>query len=137
MSAAFTPFKESLISDSPSINFVSDTIKAALISAGYTFSAADQFYSALTPGSNVVGTPQTLGGKTVTGGVFDANDPTFTAVTGPQVVAAVLYKDTGVAGTSPLIAYIDSASSGLPVTPNGGDITIVWDNGVNKILKIG
>jgi hypothetical protein len=48
---------------------------------------------------------------------------TFTAVTGDVSEAVILYKDTGVAATSPLIAYIDTAT-GLPVTPNGGDITV-------------
>jgi hypothetical protein len=47
----------------------------------------------------------------------------------------VIYKDTGTAATSPLIAYIDTAT-GLPVTPNGGDITVTWDNGSNKIFKL-
>jgi hypothetical protein len=35
----------------------------------------------------------------------------------------------------PLIAYIDTAT-GLPVTPNGGDITIAWDSGANRIFKL-
>lgn len=29
-----------------------------------------------------------------------------------------------------------STGSGLPVTPNGGDITSAWDNGTNKIFKL-
>ena len=33
----------------------------------------------------------------------------------------MIYKDTGSEATSPLIAYIDTAT-GLPITPNGGDI---------------
>ena len=39
----------------------------------------------------------------------------------------MIYIDTGVAGTSRLIAYIDTGVTGLPVTPNGGDINITWD----------
>ena len=39
----------------------------------------------------------------------------------------MIYIDTGVAGTSRLIAYIDTGVAGLPVTPNGGDINITWD----------
>jgi hypothetical protein len=31
--------------------------------------------------------------------------------------------------------YIDAAT-GLPLTPNGGDVTIQWDNGANKIFKL-
>jgi len=66
---------------------------------------------------------------------MDAADVTYTAVTGDPSEAVVVYKDTGVEGTSQLIAYIDTAT-GLPVTPNGGDITIQWDNGINKIFKL-
>lgn len=29
-----------------------------------------------------------------------------------------------------------ATASGLPVTPNGGNITITWDTGVNKIFKL-
>ena len=39
----------------------------------------------------------------------------------------VIYIDTGVAGTSRLVAYIDTGVTNLPVTPNGGDITITWN----------
>ena len=52
---------------------------------------------------------------------------TFSAVTGNSVEALVLYVDTGSASTSRLVAYIDSGVTGLPVTPNGGDITITWN----------
>ncbi|GAI46620.1 unnamed protein product, partial [marine sediment metagenome] len=47
-----------------------------------------------------------------------------------------IFKDDGVDDvSSPLIALIDTAT-GLPVTPNDGDITIAWDNGANKIFKL-
>ena len=49
-------------------------------------------------------------------------------------IALVIYKD-GAPGT-PLIAYLDTAASGLPVTPNSGDISITWSNGTNKIFKL-
>jgi hypothetical protein len=75
-----------------------------------------------------------LSGKTTTDVVLDANDAVFTAASGVQSEACVIYKDTGVATTSRLIYYMDTMT-GLPVTPNGGDITLVWDNGANKIFK--
>ena len=120
---------------SGSISWSGDTIKAALVdTAVYTVNlATHQFYSSVS--SAVVGTPQTLGTKTVTAGVADAADVTYTSVTGASCEAIVIYKDTGVAGTSPLIAYIDTATN-LPVTPNGGNIVIQWDNGSNKIFKL-
>lgn len=73
--------------------------------------------------------------KTVTAGVADAADVTLTTVSGDVSEALVIYKDSGVEATSRLIAYIDTAT-GLPVTPNGGNITISWDNGVNRIFKL-
>ncbi len=130
---------ESLLSQSPSIDLDSTaaTTKIALVGAGYSRNTAtngDQYYTAL--GTNVVGTPQALTSKTLTGGTFDAADVTFTAVTGAQVTQLVLYQDTGTASNSPLIAVIDSASTGLPITPNGGDITVSFDNGTNRIFRL-
>lgn len=133
--ALFAKFKESLLSQNPSVDLDTDTIKVALVSSTYTpNTASNQYYSSV---SGVIGTPATLTGKSVTDGVFDASDVTFTSVTSTATVTQlVLYKDTGTASNSPLIALIDSATSGLPVTPNGGDITISWDNGANKIFKL-
>lgn len=117
------------------LNLSSDTIKAALVDTGtYTYSAAHDFYNDVS--AAVVGTPVTLASKTITGGVFDAADVTFTSVSGSTVEAIVIYKDTGNTATSPLIAYIDSVSSGLPVIPNGGNINITWDSGANKIFAL-
>lgn len=156
----------------------------------------------------VVGTAQTLTSPTVTQGVADAADVTFSAVTGATVEAILVYRDTGTASTSRVASLIDgrhivtcaaqaaatstsiaverlsagipsgtvltfsngasatlsalanagdrtvtvsstaaiitagsradapATSSGLPVTPNGGSITITWDNGANRIFKL-
>lgn len=119
-----------------SIDWDTDTIKAVLVDHGTDtpVPATDTFLSDITAGARIA-TSGALASKTVTAGVADAADITFTAVSGASVESIVLYKDTGVAGTSRLIAYIDSAT-GLPVTPNGGDITVQWDNGANKIFKL-
>ncbi len=120
---------------SGAINLPSDTIKAALVSTSYTPNlATDEWYSTIS--ANVLGTPQTLGTKSVTLGVFDAADPTFAAVTaGSTAKALVIYKDTGVAGTSPLLAYIDTIT-GFPLATNGGDIQITIDSGAYKLFAI-
>jgi hypothetical protein len=133
--ALYPKFKESLLSQNPSVDLDADTIKVALVDTGtYTYSASHQYYSSVS--AAVVGTPQTLGSKTVTNGVFDAADVTFSAVSGNSVEALVIYKDTGNAATSPLIAYLDTVASGLPVTPNSGDISVTWDNGSNRIFAL-
>ena len=111
---------------SDAVDLAGDTIKVALVDTGtYTYSGTHEFYSSVS--SAVVGTPQTLASKTVTDGTFDAADVTFTAVSGSSIEALVIYKDTGTNSTSSLIAYIDTVASGLPVTPNGGNISITWN----------
>ncbi|MND43191.1 hypothetical protein D3C80_339830 [compost metagenome] len=116
------------------INASADTLKCALIKDTYAPTlGSDEFFSTLS--SHVVGTPQTLTSKTVTGGVLDAADVTFSAVPTAAVKYCAIYKDTGSASTSPLIALFDTAA-GLPVSTNGGDIIIAWDNGANKIFKL-
>lgn len=118
------------------IDWNTDVIKAVLIDAAdYTINlAAHQFLSDI-PLAALVATSAALTGKTVDNGVADAADLTFPTVNGDHVEALVIYQDTGTAGTSRLIAYIDTAT-GLPVTPNGGDINVAWDNGANKIFKL-
>lgn len=118
------------------ISWNADNIKVVLVDAAdYTVNlSTHEFLSDVTSGGRVA-TSGNLASKTTTAGVADAADVTFSAVTGDVSEALVIYKDTGSAATSPLIAYIDTAT-GLPVTPNGGDITVVWDNGSNKIFKL-
>ena len=121
-SVIYPKAKEALLQGT--INMSSGTVKAALIDTGtYTYSAAHDFYNDV---SGVVGTPQTIGTKTFTNGLFDGDNVTFSAVSGATVEAIIIYIDSGVSGTSPLIAYIDSGT-GLPVTPNGGDIVTTWN----------
>ncbi len=125
------------------IHWLTDNIKIMLVdAAAYTFSAAHDYLDHVITGGSPsprVGTDQMLTGKTSTNGVADANDPTFTAVVGPSVEAAIIYKDSGASpqdpATCPVIGYMDSAI-GLPFTPDGGNRTIVFDNGVNKIFKL-
>ena len=117
-------------------NWNTDTIKAVLIDTGtYTANlSAHEFLSDIGTGARIT-TSGAFTGKATTGGAADANDVTFTSVTGASIEAIVLYKDTGTDSTSPLIAFIDTAT-GLPITPNGGDIIVTWDNGANKIYKL-
>jgi hypothetical protein len=131
--ALYPKYKEKLLNpgtlgstSGTAVDLVDDTIKIALVDTGtYTYSTTHEFYSSVS--AAVIGTPQTLASKTVTDGTFDAADVTFTSVTGNSVEALVVYKDTGTASTSSLVCYIDVAASGLPVTPNGGNITVTFN----------
>lgn len=118
------------------ISWNADSIKAVLVDTGqYTVNlASHEFLSSIPAGARIATSPN-LGTKTTTNGVADAADVTFAAVSGANCEALVIYKDTGDPATSPLIAYIDTVT-GLPVTPNGGDIQVQWDEGANKIFKL-
>lgn len=112
------------------------TVKCRLMRvSAYTLAQAHQYASSL-PAAIV--TDVTLGTKTANGagadpGCFDAADATFVAVpAGAAIDCLAVFKDTGVAGTSPLLFYID----GFTVTPNGGDITVQWQNSNPFIAKL-
>lgn len=118
------------------INWMTDTIKVILVDTGaYTPQTSVHQYLSDIPTSARIAGPVTLTSKATTGGAADAADVTFTSVTGASIESIIIYVDTGVEATSPLISYIDTAT-GLPITPNGGDIIVTWDNGTNKIFKV-
>jgi hypothetical protein len=121
---------------SADIDWLVDNIKAVLVDTGlYTVNlATHEFLSDIAVGARIA-TSGNFTAKDATAGVADAADLSFASVTGNSVEALVIYQDTGVATTSRLIAYIDTAT-GLPVTPNGGGINVVWDAGANKIFKL-
>ena len=118
------------------IDWTGDNIKLLLVdTADYTVDLATHDFLDDVPVAARVATSGNLGSKTATDGVADAADVTLSSVSGDQSEAIVIFQDTGVESTSRLIAYIDTATN-LPVTPNGGDITIQWDNGANRIFKL-
>ena len=82
-----------------------------------------------------VSTSSAFGTKTTTAGVADAADVTLSSVTGDVSESIDIYQHTGTEATSLLICNIDTAT-GLPVTPNGGNITVQWDGGANRIFKL-
>lgn len=118
------------------VNWLTDTMKVLLVDSGaYTPNVSTHQFLADIPISSRIAGPVTLTSKTTTGGAADAADVTFTSVSGASIEMIVIYKDTGTEATSPLLAMIDTAT-GLPITPNGGDIIVTWDNGVNKIFRV-
>jgi hypothetical protein len=117
------------------VDFLTDTIKIVLVDATYTYSTAHDFLDDIAAGDRVA-TSAALSSKTTTDGAFDAADVTFTSLTGNTVTSWVLFKDTGSAATSQLIAYFDTVSGGgaLSFTPNGGNFTLSF--GASGIFTI-
>lgn len=128
----YTKAKEDFLSGL--LNLSSNTVSISLIDTGvYTFSIGHEDRADIA-NTAVVATAN-LASKSVANGVFDAADVVFTSVSGANCEALVLFHDTGDQATSRLIAYIDSAT-GLPVIPNGGDITVRFSDGANKIFAL-
>lgn len=128
--ALYPKWKEALLQNSADSDLDgsgSTGVYCALLDTGtYTYSSSHEFYSSL---SGIVGTDQEIGAtKSYTNGTFDGGDLTYSGVTGNSIEALGLYrKNAGANTTWRLIAYIDTGVTGLPVTPNGGNITVTWN----------
>ena len=120
----YPKYKEALLNGDSNIELDGSNVKVILVDlADYTYSSSHQFLSDVAGGA-IVATSGNLGSKTTTNGVFDSADPTCTAVTGDPSEALIIYIDTGSSATSRLVAFYDTGVTGLPVTPNGGDINV-------------
>jgi hypothetical protein len=101
-----------------------DDVRAILVDlADYTYSAAHEFLSSV-PVAAREETSTALTGKTFTNGVFDSDNPSFPGAVGDPCEAIILYQHTGSDATARLIAFFDTGVTGLPVTPNSGDINV-------------
>ena len=67
-------------------------------------------------------------------GVFDADNVTFDTISGDEADYLTLYAYNATPANAPLIVTWDSATTGLPVLPNGGNIIITWN--ASGILRI-
>ena len=128
--AVYQEYKQNLLAGTSSYDLdVDDATNGpfcALIDTGtYTFSQTHEFFSSL---SGIVGTDQRITAPTVANGTFDGGDLTYTAVSGASVEGFVIYRHNAGANTTwPLVLYYDASGGGLPVTPNGGNITVTWN----------
>lgn len=131
----YTKGKEGILNGS--ISWLTDNIRAVLLDTGaYTVSGTTHQYLSDIPSGARIAISPVLSGRTAAGGIADANDLTFSVVSGATVEALALYSDTGNAATSRLICYIDSASAGLPFTPNGGNVQVQWPSTSNRIFAL-
>lgn len=137
----FTAFRNGILgSHATRVDLDADTIKAMFVDHAddTPVIATDDFIDDILSAGRVpaIASCPTLGTitiGTVGAGVFDAADTTFTSLSGDQVESLILFKDTGVESTSNLIAFWDTAT-GLPLTPNGGNVTVTWS--ASGILQV-
>jgi len=118
------------------IDFDTDNIDASLLDETdsgtilASFVDYDEVDTATVVATNDVAVTSITGGVvTLTGAV------TFTSVTGDAADFLSVWKNSGTPATSPLAITWDSATTGLPVTPNGGDITATWGSNILVTLS--
>ena len=127
--AVYPLFKTSLLSADTNValtfNTSTDGPYCALMSSTYAYSAAHQFMSSL---SSPVGTDQRITSPTVTTGTFSGANLTYTSVSGNQITQFAIYRmNNGANTTWRLVVFFDTSVTGLPLTPNGGNITVTWN----------
>lgn len=115
------------------LDWTSDPIFGVLVDTGtYTFSPAHASLADV-PAWARIATSGTLSGRTATNGVADADDLTFSSVSG--VTAGVVALFAGTDETALFVAYVDTAN-GLPIDPSGTDIVVHWDNGTRRVFAL-
>lgn len=125
--AIYPLYKQALLDASANVDLNDGDVRVILVDTNdYTYSAAHDFLDDVAAGSRVA-TSGALQNTTVTNGTFDADDITLSSVSGDQSEALIIYIHTGNEATSRLVAYIDTGVTGLPITPNGGNINIAWN----------
>lgn len=132
--ALYTAYKQLILG--AGLNLSSGDVKLVITDHGTDTPnvATDDFLNDISAGT-VGSASGNFTTKTITGGVFDADDVVLTAVSGASCESINVFHDSGSAATSELIVYFDTGTN-IPFTPNGGDITISWDSGTNKVFKL-
>lgn len=132
--ALFVAYRNGIIgSHATRVDYDADTISIMFVDHAddTPVAATDDFLNDIAAAARVpaLGSVPNLASKTVgtvAAGVADAADTTFTTLTGDQSESLILFKNTGTDTTCDLIAFWDTAT-GLPLTPNGGDVTVQWN----------
>lgn len=125
------------------IDWDTGVIRAILVdSADYAVNIATHQYLSSVAAAAREETSGALTTKTITAGVADADDVTFLAAAGDPCEAVILVQSSAATGGADiadtaqrLIAYYDTAT-GLPITLNGGNVTLAWDSGSLRIFKL-
>lgn len=126
--------RQSSLSGSPSIDMDSQPIKFLLVKTAQAYNAAHQYVADITAG-NIVARSAALTGKTVTDGVFDSDPAVFTTPAAGSNCNVIMYQDTTVDATSPLIAFYDTGTN-FPIPTNDLDITVDHNNTANKWFAV-
>jgi hypothetical protein len=111
------------------INLLTANVEAMLVSAAYVPSpSSDQYVSTIVNSGGIVFRDYALTGKafSISGG-FQGNVPLLASIASATIITAiVLYINTGVDSTSPLL-YYSAGGTGFPFLAAGFDYAISYD----------
>lgn len=124
--ALYPKYKQALLNKTHDMD--TDSIRAILADAAdYTYNTAHDFLDDVAAGARVA-VSGGLTSPTIVDGLFDTADFTFTSVTGDQSEQIILYNHdgngAGADSARQLTAFYDTGMTGMPVTPNGGNINV-------------
>jgi hypothetical protein len=122
----YTKFKQQLLNKQQDLD--TDDCRAILgDAADYTVNlSTHDFLDDVAAAARVAVSGSALTGPTITDGVWDVSDFSWSSVTG-DVSEQVIFYNHGMGGADSargLICFFDTGVSGLPVTPNGGNINV-------------
>lgn len=131
---AFWHYKQSRLTESPSIDHATDTLKVALMANTYTPDlSADEFWSDISADEIASGSGYTTGGMALASkavgidasgfAYLAADNQSWPSFTHSGIRYAVLYKDTGTPATSPLMTLIDF---GADEALSGGTFSLIY-----------
>lgn len=122
-SALYPRFKQGLLSKEHDVHEGGDTVKAMISNADQN--TANTAYADVS--SQLIGAAVTLANRTVTNGVFDAEDISFTGLSSTDTAhGIILYNDTPTTPVAkPLMVYIDITNTDMTGVTT---LTITWQN---------
>lgn len=109
------------------LNALSNPKIIAIESGLYSFSQSHEYLSDVIASSRIATTAMASVVFGTVEGWLDAADVVFTSPTAAkEAVSLIIFEDTGVEATSPLLIFVDDANI-LPITTESGkDLEIAW-----------
>lgn len=105
------------------VDCINDDLSAVLVSSAYSPALSSGQYQSEIPDASIIGEVHLIS-KAFSGTALTADPATFTNLeTGKSCSGVVILNDTGNAGTSQLIAYLEIA----PFTTDGSSIVLSWN----------
>lgn len=128
--------RQGFLTSGSGFDWNSAAIQLAFVTSGYTPNyTTDQFLGIAISSGFIIAQSGTFSSLSSSLGTANAANETVSSVTGAQFAYVTIYSFITNNNSSPLILNIDTAT-GLPCTPNGGNIVVQWDTGTNKIFTL-